>query len=237
MTKTIGLLGGMSWASTADYYRLLNQAANAQGGGLTSAKILLHSFDFAQIARLQHAGKWDELANMLGTAAKQMQDNGAELMAICTNLMHKLAPQVKQHISIPLVHIAEAVADAILTDGVQKVALLGTCFTMEEPFYRERLQARGIEVIIPEGQDFQDISDLIYSDLCAGRFPDSARTRYLEVIETLKARGAQGIVMGCTEIPILLKGCDAGVALYDTTAIHCDALWSAANGAAETMVA
>ncbi len=229
--KTIGLLGGMSWASTAEYYRLLNQAANAEFGGLTSAKILLHSFDFSEIARLQHEGKWDALADMLADAAEAMERDGADIILICTNLMHKLAPQVAARISIPLVHIADAVARAIKADGNTKVALLGTCFTMEELFYRERLQSHGIEVIIPEGQDFQDISDLIYSDLCAGRFPESARTRYLEVIETLKAQGAEGIVMGCTEIPILLKDCDAGVPLYDTTALHCEAAWQDATSA------
>ena len=227
MTKTIGLLGGMSWASTAEYYRILNQAANAQGGGLTSAKLLLHSFDFAEIAAMQHADQWDELANKLTAAAKSMEDDGAELILICTNLMHKLAPQVQAGISVPLVHIADAVAEAIKIDSNSKVALLGTCYTMEEPFYRERLNAAGIDVIIPEGQEFQDISDLIYSELCAGKFTPEARNRYLEVIETLKAQGAEGVVMGCTEIPILLDGVDAGVPLYDTTAIHCAAAWKA----------
>lgn len=231
MSRTIGLLGGMSWSSTADYYRLLNEAASKQGGGLTSAKILLHSFDFSEIAAMQHANRWDDLAKKLTQAAQNMQRDGAELMLICTNLMHKLAPQVQDGISIPLVHIADAVAAEIKADNVQKVALLGTCFTMEEPFYRERLQSHGIDVMIPEGQDFADISDLIYSELCAGQFTDSARARYLEVIETLKAKGAQGVVMGCTEIPILLRNAHVGIPLYDTAAIHAAAAWHVANQA------
>lgn len=229
MTKTIGLLGGMSWASTAEYYRILNQMAHAKSGGLHSAKLLVHSFNFEEIAQMQHAGEWDALAQKLADAAEHMVTGGAGLILICTNLMHKLAPQVQARISAPLVHIADAVAIAIKADGKQKVALLGTCYTMEEPFYRERLAEHGINVIIPEGAEAADISDLIYSELCAGKFTSTARARYLEVIETLKNQGAEGVVMGCTEIPILLRDADAGIPLYDTTAIHCAAAWEAAQ--------
>ncbi len=222
--KRIGMLGGMSWESTKEYYRLLNEGVRAEKGGLHSAPLLLHSFDFAEIARLQHEGRWDTLAGMLADAARHMEAAGAVAIIICTNLMHKVAPAVEASISVPLLHIADAVGAAITAQNIRKVALLGTIFTMQEPFYRARLEERfGIEVIIPAPQDAAEVNRSIYEELCRGVFTEETRARYLDIIARLQEDGAEGVIMGCTEIPILLEGVNAPIPLFDTTALHAQA--------------
>ncbi|MCI5048965.1 MAG: aspartate/glutamate racemase family protein [Rickettsiales bacterium] len=218
--KTIGLLGGMSWESTREYYRLFNEGVRDAKGGLHSAKLLMHSFDFAEIAQRQHAGEWDALADMLVNAAKGLEAAGADALMICTNLMHKFAPHIQKECDIPLIHIGDAVADAIKANGQSKVALLGAKFTMAEPFYKDRLAQQDIETIIPEGEDFDEISRIIYEELCQGEILDASRNSYLMIIAKLAEQGAEGIVLGCTEIPLLIQQDMCNVSLYDTTAIH-----------------
>lgn len=221
--KMIGLLGGMSWESTREYYRLLNEGVREAKGGLHSAPILLHSFDFAQIARLQHAGRWDVLADMLAGAAQGLERAGAGAIMICTNLMHKVAPQVQAAISIPLLHIADAVAASIKADGIDCVALLGARYTMLEPFYRDRLSTHGIRTMVPEAEDLEEISRVVYDELCQGQFLPESRRFYVEAIERLIVRGAKGVVLGCTEIPQLIAQKDVRIPIYDTTALHAEA--------------
>ncbi len=222
--KTIGLLGGMSWESTREYYRLLNEGVRAARGGLHSAPLLMHSFDFAEIASLQHAGQWQLLGDTLAHAAKHLQDGGADAILICTNLMHKLAPAVESRIAVPLLHITDATGEAMAKDGIRKVALLGAIYTMREDFYRVRIQERyGIEVITPPEDDMEAVSRIIYDELCQGTLNDASRQTYYEVIERLKKRGAEGIIMGCTEIPLLLSADDSPLPLYDTTWLHTEA--------------
>jgi len=221
--QTIGLLGGMSWESTREYYRLLNEGVREVKGGLHSAPILMHSFDFAQIAQLQHAGRWDALADMLSMAAQGLERAGAGAIMICTNLMHKVAPQVQASINIPLLHIADAVAAAIKADGIDCVALLGARYTMLEPFYRDKLSTHGIRTIVPEAPDLEEISRVVYDELCQGRFLTESRRFYGQAIERLVARGARGVVLGCTEIPQLISPKDVRVPMYDTTALHAEA--------------
>ena len=221
--KMIGLLGGMSWESTRTYYRLLNEGARARLGGLHSAKILMHSFDFAEIAAMQHAGQWDALGNTMGEAALSMEKGGAEAIIICTNLMHKLAPYVEKATTIPLLHIADAVAAEMKAGGQTTAALLGAGYTMEEPFYSERLAQHGLETIIPEGDDFKMVHESVYEELCQGKFTDDTRANYLEAIERLRGRGAECVILGCTEIPLLIQQEHTDLPLHDTTAIHAEA--------------
>mgnify|MGYP001203347703 CR=1 FL=1 len=221
--RTLGLLGGMSWESTREYYRILNQEARAELGGLHSAKLLLHSFDFAEIAKLQHDDKWDTLGDMLANAAQGLQAAGADAVLICTNLMHKVAPQVEAAISIPLLHMVDAVAESIRNNGQNKVALLGTRFTMEEPFYRERLgQQHGIEAIIAAEADRQIVHDVIYNELCQGIISEQAQAEYIRIIKALQADGAQGMILGCTEIEQLVTPEVTDACLYDTARIHAE---------------
>lgn len=226
--RTIGLLGGMSWESTALYYRLINEATRDRLGGLHSAPIAMVSVDFQPIEVLQHAGRWDELAHELSAAAKQVEAAGAELLLICTNTMHKVAEQVEHSLDIPLVHIADATADAVLEAGHATAGLLGTRFTMEEEFYRGRLEARGIKVLIPGEAERAVVHGVIYNELCQGMIDGGSRKRFLEVIDGLNDAGAEAVIAGCTEIGMLVQQQDTDMPLFDTTQLHAHAAVSAA---------
>jgi len=219
--KTIGLLGGMSWESTADYYRRINTGVKEALGGLHSAEIVLYSVDFAPIEECQSRGDWDATAEMLVDAARRIKRAGADFLLICTNTMHKVAPAIEQAISMPLLHIADATAEALLRDGVKTVGLLGTAFTMEQNFYRGRMADRyGLQVLVPEKEARQKVHGIIYDELCRGKILGASRRCYLDIVDQLAAAGAEAVVLGCTEIGMLIKQGDTAVALYDTTAIH-----------------
>jgi aspartate racemase len=218
--KTIGLLGGMSWESTQTYYRLLNQGVNERLGGLHSARLVLYSVDFAEIESLQHAGDWDATARILSEAAGAVQTAGADFLLLCTNTMHKVAPQIEQSVGIPLLHIADATARALLEEGIDRVGLLGTRFTMEQAFYTDRIRAHGIDVIVPDDRQRDVVHAVIYDELCRGLIRQASKQAYLEIVDSLAERGAQSIILGCTEIGLLIGESDTAVPLHDTTAIH-----------------
>lgn len=221
--KTIGLIGGMSWESTASYYSAINEGVKNKLGGLHSAKLALYSVDFAEIECLQHTGQWDKTAEILAQAAKSVEAAGADFFLICTNTMHKVADQVRAAVNIPLVHIADATGEQLKANNVSKVGLLGTRFTMEQAFYKERLVNEfGIDVVIPDEQDRTLVHDVIYNQLCLGEIRDDSREAYLQIIEKLHADGAQAVILGCTEIALLVQQVHTDVPLYDTTAIHAD---------------
>lgn len=216
--KTIGLVGGMSMESTIEYCKIINDAIKKELGGNNSAKIVMQSVNFQEIVDRQFAGKWDELGKMLSQVANNLENNGADFVLICTNLMHKVAPCVKENISVPLIHIADQTALEIKRRNINKVGLLGTIFTMEEDFYTATLNKHGIEVLIPDQDDRKEISRIIYEELCRGIFTQKSREFYEATINKLVENGAQGVVMGCTEIPLLLEEKD--VPLFNTTEIH-----------------
>jgi len=219
--KTIGLLGGMSWESTANYYQAINQEVKRVLGGLHSAKICLFSVDFAEIEKLQQLGQWQQAAELLAKSAQAVEAGGADFLLICTNTMHNVAPQISAAISIPLLHIADATAEHLGSDGLQKVGLLGTRFTMEQDFYRQRISDKfGIEVIIPNPAQRQLIHQVIYQELCLGKLLASSRQQFVEIILQLQQQGAQGVILGCTEIAMLVQQSHCTVPLYDTTQIH-----------------
>lgn len=220
--KTIGLIGGMSWESTQTYYRLINENVREKLGGLHSAKLVLFSVDFAEIEMLQHQGNWAATADILAKAARSLEAAGADFILICTNTMHKVAPEVSRAVSIPLLHLADATASTLLKDGVKRVGLLGTRFTMEQAFYRERLEAQGIDVIVPDEAQRDLVHSVIYEELCQGIIKPESEQAYLDIVSSLSARGAQGVILGCTEIGLLIQGGDTDVSLYDTTEIHAD---------------
>jgi aspartate racemase len=221
--KTIGLLGGMSWESTATYYRELNEGIKAKLGGLHSAKICLVSVDFAEIERLQHIEDWDGTAVILSEAAAAIEKGGADFLLICTNTMHKVAPQIEASISIPILHIADATAQRLREAGLKKVGLLGTRFTMEQDFYKGRLTEKyGIDVIVPEESEREDVHSVIYNELCLGTIDENSRERYLKIIAQLTANGAEAVILGCTEIALLVQQNHTATPLYDTTAIHAE---------------
>jgi len=221
--KTIGLLGGMSWESTASYYRLINEGLKRELGGLHSARICMVSVDFEEIEKLQHRGDWAATATLLSKAALSVEAGGAEALLICTNTMHKVAPEIESALSIPLLHIADATAKKLVADGIRRVGLLGTRFTMEQAFYKDRLTEHfGIEVVVPDTVEREMIHRVIYSELCLGRIEEQSRSAYLEVIDRLQAQGVEAIILGCTEIALLVQQVDTSVPLYDTTAIHAD---------------
>ncbi|TDF39743.1 aspartate/glutamate racemase family protein [Alteromonadaceae bacterium M269] len=227
--KTIGMLGGMSWESTATYYQLLNQGIKKRLGGLHSAKIYLHSVDFAEIESLQRQGEWSTMANMLTTEAQKMQQSGADFLVICTNTMHKVAPEIEEKLDIPVLHIADALANVLLADGVSRVGLLGTRFTMEQDFYKTRLsQKHGIEVVVPSENERNLVHEVIYEELCRGVIKESSRQAYVQIINSLSEQGAQAVILGCTEISLLVKPENTALPLYDTTAIHAEAAVSMA---------
>ncbi|HHQ4761788.1 TPA: aspartate/glutamate racemase family protein [Aeromonas veronii] len=222
--KCIGLLGGMSWESTVSYYQALNRGVRAQLGGLHSARVLLNSVDFAAIERLQHAGDWPATARLLAAEARKLQDGGADFLLIGTNTMHKVAPEIEAAINIPLLHIADATAAKLRADGITRVGLLGTRFTMEQDFYKGRLQERfGLAVLVPDEAGRERVHRIIYDELCLGEIRASSRAEYLAIIAGLAAAGAEAVILGCTEIALLVGDARAAVPLYDTTAIHAEA--------------
>jgi len=229
--KMIGLLGGMSWESTALYYRLANELVRDRLGGLHSARILLHSVDFAEIESLQFAGEWDAAGEILAVAAQGLETAGAELIVLCTNTMHLVAPAIEAAIGVPFLHLADTTADAVRSEGITKVGLLGTIFTMERDFYRERLASHGLEVLVPDAGDRRRISGIVYDELCLGIVTEESRSVYLEVIDRLIADGAEGIVLGCTEIEMLIDQSHTNVPVFPTTRLHVQAAVDASLGA------
>lgn len=221
--RTLGLLGGMSWESTLPYYRIVNERVRERLGGLHSAKLVLHSVDFAEIEALQHAGDWDAAGAQLAAAAGGLRLAGAEAIVVCTNTMHLVAPAIEAAVDIPLLHIADATAQRIRAAGLTRVALLGTRFTMEQAFYRERIEAAGIAVLTPDAAQRERVHRVIYGELCLGRILDASRDDYRTIMADLVARGAQGVILGCTEISLLVGEGDASVPLFDTARIHAEA--------------
>lgn len=218
--KTIGVIGGMSWESTQTYYRLINQKVREQLGGLHSAKLILYSVDFAEIEPLQHAGDWDGTAEILTEAAQALETAGAEFIVLATNTMHKVAPEIELAVHIPLLHIADATAAALQADGVTTVALLGTKFTMEQDFYRQRLEEHGICVVVPNAAQRNRVHEVIFGELCRGKVEANSKVDYLEIIQEMAEFGAEGVILGCTEIGMLINQSDTTIKLYDTTEIH-----------------
>lgn len=221
--KTIGLLGGMSWESTAAYYRAINEGVKKSLGGLHSAKIALYSVDFEPIEQLQYKGDWEGMANILSEAALRVQAAGADFLIICTNTMHKVAPDIEKAIRIPILHIADATAEVLVGKGIKTVGLLGTAFTMEQDFYKGRLmQKYGLEVLVPNEPDRKIVHNVIYQELCLGRMIESSKIEYLRIIESLSNQGAEVIILGCTEIGLLVNQMDTDIELCDTTVIHAE---------------
>lgn len=218
--RTIGLIGGMSWESSAEYYRLINQQVRDQLGPLRSARLLMYSVDFGPVEQAQHAGRWDEAARILIDAAQRLQDGGAECLVLCTNTMHKVAEQIQAATTVPFLHIADPTAQAALAAGTLNVGLLGTAFTMEQEFLKSRLSQQGLNVLVPDAQERQAVHRIIYEELCVGVISDASRRVYQQVIESLRARGAQAIILGCTEIGLLLKPEHSPLPLLDTTELH-----------------
>ncbi|MEZ9057950.1 aspartate/glutamate racemase family protein [Vibrio pelagius] len=219
--KTIGLIGGMSWESTASYYKALNEGVKERLGGLNSAKVVLFSVNFDDIEKLQHQGKWDETAVLLSQAAKSVEKAGADFLMICTNTMHKVVPEIESRISIPILHIADATANVLQADGIEKVGLLGTRFTMDQDFYKGRLTDKfGMEVLVPNSEDQETVHSIIYDELCKGIIKENSKEQYLAIINKLYQQGAQAVILGCTEIALLVNQEDTQVPLYDTTEIH-----------------
>jgi len=222
--KTVGVIGGMSWESTSTYYKRLNQLVNERLGGLHSAELLLASVDFAPIEKMQSQADWDAAARALIGKARQLESAGAECIVIATNTMHKVAPQVEDAVKLPLLHIVDAVADHLKQNNVNQAGLLGTRFTMQQPFYKDRLEQQNIKVLIPGESDGNTVDSIIFKELCHGQFTDNARKQYLRIIEDLAAQGAQGVILGCTEIGLLVQQEHSALPLFDTTELHCRAI-------------
>lgn len=220
----IGIIGGMSWESTQLYYRLINERVRAIRGGLSSAPLLIHSLDFAPVAALQAAGDWSGLTEMMVGAGLDLKAAGAKGLAIATNTMHKMADVVADRTGLPLIHIAEVTAASVRAAGLSRVALLGTRFTMEQDFYRDRLAAGGLDVLIPDEAARSEIHRIIYDELCRGEVLQPSRAAYVRIIKVLQERGAQGVILGCTEITMLVRSADTDLPLFDTTAIHAAAI-------------
>ncbi|OMQ31963.1 aspartate/glutamate racemase family protein [Ensifer sp. 1H6] len=219
--KVMGLIGGMSWESSAQYYRIVNQEVRARLGGVHSAKSLMWSMDFGEIERLQHIGDWSALTGEMTDAARRLEAGGADFLVICTNTMHRMADAVSAAVSIPLLHIADPTAEKIKALGLSRVGLLGTAFTMEQDFYKGRLIERhGLDVLVPGDEDRKTVHDIIYKELVVGRVEDASRDAYRQVIQRLVERGAQAIIMGCTEIMLLISQADSPVPVFDTTELH-----------------
>ncbi len=229
--KTIGLLGGMSWESTELYYRWINEGIKKKLGGLHSARIAMVSVDFQEIEALQHEQKWDEAGDALAKAAQQIEAAGADFLLICTNTMHKVAPQIGQAINIPILHLADATAERIKTKGMKTVGLLGTNFTMEQAFYKGRLiEQHGLNVIVPSATDRQIVHRIIYNELCLGIVKEESRQEYLRIMQQMHKDGAEGVIEGCTEIVMLVQQAHTDIPLFDTTAIHAEAAVAKALG-------
>lgn len=219
--QVIGVLGGMSWESTQSYYRALNEGVKHALGGFHSAKIVLVSVDFAEIETLQQQGDWNKAGELLASAAQNIERAGADFLLLATNTMHKVAPAIEKAIGIPLLHIADATAEQLMQDGITRVGLLGTRFTMEQDFYKARLQdAFGIEVVVPDDTEREAVHRIIFDELCQGKINSDSRERYLEIIDSLHQQGAQAVILGCTEIALLVEQAHTHVPLYDTTALH-----------------
>ena len=221
VSKTLGLIGGMSWESTIPYYRIINEYVKNQLGGLHSAKIILHSVDFHEIEQLQSQGDWAQAATVLGNIAVGLRQAGADAIVICTNTMHKVADEVERASQRPLLHIADATGASLKQHGLKKVGLLGTRYTMEQAFYRQRIQERfGVDVIVPDQVGKEAVNRIIYDELCLGNINDTSRQVYRDIIQQLEQQGAEGIILGCTEIPLLIGAADATVPLFDTSYLH-----------------
>ncbi|CAH0346637.1 aspartate/glutamate racemase family protein [Bacillus sp. CECT 9360] len=218
--KTIGLIGGMSWESSAEYYRIINEEVKNKLGGLHSAKCLLYSVDFEEIERYQSEGDWKKAGKVLGQVALSLEKGGANFIVICTNTMHKVIADIKEKINIPILHIADATADQIKKQGLRSVGLLGTKYTMEQDFYKSRIESNGIKIIVPNEKDREIVNKVIYEELCLGKVDQKSRDYYKNVMERLIHNGAEGIILGCTEIGLLIKPEDSRVPLFDTTFIH-----------------
>lgn len=221
--KLIGMLGGMSWESTAQYYRLANELTRERSGGLHSARCLIHSVDFGRIEQLQAQGRWDDAGAQLADAARGLEAGGAQLLLICTNTMHKVADQVQAAVTIPLVHLGDATARAVRASGATTVGLLATAYTMEQDFYRGRLASHGLDVLVPDAADRAEVHRIIYEELCLGIVREESRRAYVTVIERLVSDGAQGVILGCTEIELLIGPGDSPVPVFPTTRIHVEA--------------
>ena len=220
--KTIGLMGGMSWESTVTYYKIINETVKEKLGGLHSAKCVLYSVDFQEIEECQASGNWEKSGEILGEAAYNLEKAGADFIVICTNTMHKVVNQIKEKISIPILHIAEMTAEKILEKGLKNIALLGTKYTMEQDFYKSKLIEKGINVIIPDKNDIEIINEVIYDELCLGIINSNSKKKFLEIVDKLRNKGAEGIILGCTEIGLLIKNEDTDVPLFDTAIIHAE---------------
>lgn len=218
--KTIGLIGGMSWESTVTYYQLVNEVVKSELGGLHSAKVVLYSVDFQEIEDCQAKGDWDKSAEILSKAAKNLEKAKADFIVICTNTMHKVVPAIQKEIHIPILHIAEATAEKLIENSINKVALLGTKYTMQQDFYKEKLIEREIEVLIPNEQDIHIINRIIYEELCLGIISMESKEEYIRIIEKLEKNGAKGVILGCTEIGLLIQQQDIKIPVFDTTQIH-----------------
>lgn len=218
--KTIGLIGGMSWESSAEYYRMINEEIKKKLGGLHSAKCVLYSVDFKEIEHYQSEGAWDKAGAALGEAARSLEKAGADFIIICTNTMHKVIGYIQKMITIPILHIADATADQITRQGIRSVGLLGTKYTMEQDFYKSRIESHNINVIVPSDEEREVINHIIYQELCLGEIKQSSKTMYKKIINHLVDRGAEGIILGCTEIGLLVKAEDSEVPLFDTAFIH-----------------
>ena len=220
--KTIGLIGGMSWESTVTYYKIINETVKEKLGGLHSAKCILYSVDFQEIEECQANGNWGKSGEILGEAAYNLEKAGADFIVICTNTMHKVVNQIKEKISIPILHIAEMTAEKILEKGLKNIALLGTKYTMEQDFYKSKLIEKGINVIIPDKNDIEIINKVIYDELCLGIINSNSKKKFLEIVDKLRNKEAEGIILGCTEIGLLIKNEDTDVPLFDTAIIHAE---------------
>lgn len=218
--KTIGLLGGMSWESTVTYYQIINEAIKEKLGGLHSARILLYSVDFAEIEKCQSEGDWEKSADILSEAARNLEKAGADFIVICTNTMHKVAPEIQDRIHVPVMHIAEATAEVLKENQITKVALLGTKYTMTQDFYKKKLEENGITVLIPDEKSIEIVNRVIYDELCLGMISSGSREQYLKIIDALALKGAQGVILGCTEIGLLVHQEDTSLPVFDTTQIH-----------------
>lgn len=218
--KVIGLIGGIDWESTVTYYKLINETIKKQLGGFHSAKILLYSVDFDEIEKHQSNDEWDKSAELLADIAKRLEIAGADFIVICTNTMHKVAAKIQKHISVPIIHIAEATAETLAENGIQKVGLLGTKYTMTQDFFKGKITDTGVDIIVPDEPDIETINAVIYNELCNGMVKGSSRTKFLEIIDNLAKRGAEGVILGCTEIGLLVRQEDTNIPIFDTTLIH-----------------
>lgn len=220
--KTIGLIGGMSWESTSLYYKIINEYIKNKLGGLYSAKCILYSVNFEEISRLQKSGDWEKCGEILGETAQKLETAGADFIIICTNTMHKVVPEIKKYIKIPVIHIAEAAYNRIAPTGIKNIGILGTKYTMQQDFYKSILIEKGLNVIIPDEDDIELINSVIFNELCCGEINADSKKKFLDIVEKLKRKGAEGIILGCTEIVMLISQNDIDIPVFDTTEIHAE---------------